>query len=163
MTDRIRYFAANPVLIILTSLFAALVVSYTSAVYLPYSAWSLFYNIPVGVAFLIFAFDRLQTLGMRPLLAYALDGALIAAAVTRMFVLVPIYSGHSLFLTYFLVTANTRLARLTAFAVLVQVAIVKWVLADWTFVGGVVLGVVAGLGYQAIVSMRAARLERSFD
>jgi hypothetical protein len=42
----------------------------------------------------VFAFDRLQTLGTRRLLAYALDGALIAAAVTRMFVLVPIYSGH---------------------------------------------------------------------
>jgi hypothetical protein len=108
----------------------------------------LFCNIPVGVAFIVFGFDRLQGLGKTGLIAYALDAVLITTAITRMVVLVPFYSGHSLFLAYFLVTAVSRASRLTAVAVLVQVAIVKWMLADWTFVGGVVLGLAAALVYR---------------
>jgi hypothetical protein len=42
MTAQLRRFAANPILILTTILLAALVVSYTSAVYLRYSAWTLF-------------------------------------------------------------------------------------------------------------------------
>jgi hypothetical protein len=70
-----------------------------------------------------------------------------------------------LFLAYFLVTANTRLARLTAFAVLVQVAVVKWMLGDWTFVGSVVLGVGVGVGYRWIsgMTMPSVHLQQLFD
>ncbi len=154
LPDHLRGFAANPILVLTISGIAALVVSYVSVCYLRFSTWTLFYNIPVGVAFLVFSFDRLHVLGRQPLTAYALDAVLLATAITRMFVLVPLYSGHTLFLVYFLGTAHTRLARLIAFAVLVQVAIVKLMLADGTFVGGAALATAAVFLYRALQQMR---------
>lgn len=158
--ERVRGLAANPVLVLVTSALAAAVVSYISVRYLRFSAWTLFYNIPVGVVFLVFCFDRMHVLGRQSPLAYALDVILIAAAVTRAFVLVPIYSGHTLFLVYFVGTAHTRLARLIAFAVLIQVVIVKIMLGDGTLIGGTVLAAAAVLIYRALTGAQTrAHLE----
>jgi hypothetical protein len=156
MLPRLRRLAANPVLILTVSAVASLVVSYISVFYLRFSAWTLFYNLPVGVAFLVFCFDRLLVLGRQPLAAYALDAILLAVAITRMFVLVPFYSGHTVFLVYFVGTAHTPLARLVAFAVLVQVAIVKVMLGDGTLISGALLAAAAVFVYRTLAGGHSA-------
>jgi hypothetical protein len=156
MLERVRSLAANPLLVLSIGAVAALVVSYISVRYLRYDAWTLFYNIPVGVAFLVFCFDRLHVLGRQRFIAYALDALdalLLMAAITRMFVLVPFYSGHTLFLVYFLLTAQLRLARLVAFAVLVQVVIVKIMLTDGTLIGGAMLAAAAAFVYRVLTKV----------
>jgi hypothetical protein len=153
MLERLHGLAANALLIFPICAVAALVVSYISVRYLRYDAWTLFYNIPVGVAFLVFCFDRLHVFGRQPFTAYVLDAILLLAAITRMFVLVPFYSGHTLFLVYFLLTAHLRLARLVAFAVLVQVVIVKIMLTDVTLIGGAVLAAGMAFVYRALTKV----------
>lgn len=58
----------------------------------------------------------------------------------------PIVSGHSLFLTYVMLTTRSWVARLTAVLVLIEVIYLKaFVWRDPTLIGGIVVGIFAAL------------------
>jgi hypothetical protein len=69
---------------------------------------------------------------------------------------VPLISGHALFLTYSLLSARSRVAQITAFAVLLQVIYLK--LFVWhdliTPSGGILLGSGAALLRQYFLAIR---------
>ena len=73
---------------------------------------------------------------------------------------VPYVSGHALFLTYCALTSRSRVARLTAAAVMLQVIYLKYVVwHDWvSSTGGIVLGVAA-----AFIRRRRAPLSRGLQ
>lgn len=105
-----------------------------------------YYFAPVGVPFVCFLADRLQYPGL-PLL----DVPVVILALLRAAFPIPLISGHSLFLTYALLTTRTWVARITAVAVLAQVVYLKaFAWHDATIVGGAALGVAAAWAYRTV-------------
>jgi hypothetical protein len=104
----------------------------------------IYYFAPVGVPFVCFLADRLQYPGLPLLDVPVLILALLRAAFT-----IPLISGHSLFLTYALLTTRTWVASITAVVVLVQVVYLKvFAWHDVTIVGGATLGLAAAWLYR---------------
>lgn len=97
-----------------------------------------FYFAPIGVPFILFVFDRAEQ--WRTSL-WLIDFPVIVLALLRSAYPIPIVSGHSLFLTYALLTTRSWVARLAALVILVQVIILKtFVWHDVTLLGGVLVG-----------------------
>ncbi|HKQ53751.1 MAG TPA: hypothetical protein VJT74_15350 [Pyrinomonadaceae bacterium] len=73
------------------------------------------------------------------------DALITGTAIWRALGHVPYVSGHSLFLTYSVLTARSRVLRLTAAVVLLQVIYLKYVVwHDWvSSTGGIILGAAA--------------------
>jgi ABC-type Co2+ transport system permease subunit len=105
--------------------------------------WQIIYNVPVAVVFCAFVLDRLAKAEERQCWQWLLDVAVIALALLRAKVPVPFLSGHALFLTYALLTANFGITRLLALAVLGQVAYLKIQWGDLGLVGAILLGSLA--------------------
>ena len=83
--------------------------------------------------------------------AWALDLAVLILALTRAVIRIPLISGHAIFLVYCWLTARSKVARITAVLVLVQVAYLKiFVTHDNALFGGVIAGCLAALGYRRI-------------
>lgn len=111
----------------------------------------LYYFVPIGIPFVAFLFDRAEQYGSISRLSWAVDLAVLIPALTRAFVRLPLISGHALFLVYSLLTSQSRVARITAGLVLVQVAYLKiFVTRDTALVGGVIMGCLAALVYQRV-------------
>jgi hypothetical protein len=109
----------------------------------------LYYFTPIGIPFVAFLFDRTEQYGSVSMASWAIDLAVLIPALTRAFVRLPFISGHALFLVYCLLTARSKVARLTAVLVLLQVAYLKiFVTHDTALVGGVILGCLAALVYR---------------
>ncbi len=75
-----------------------------------------------------------------------LDIPIISLALLRSIFLIPLISGHALFLTYALFTARMRVTRVLAAIILLEVAwfkIFAW--HDTTIIGGVCVGFGAAL------------------
>lgn len=100
-----------------------------------------FYFAPIGVPFIAFLFDRAEH--WREVNRF-MDIPIVALALLRSAYPIPLISGHSLFLTYALLTGRSWVARLTALLILAQVITLKtFVWHDSTLLGGIVLGGVA--------------------
>lgn len=100
-----------------------------------------YYFAPIGVPFIAFLFERAERW---PDASWLMDIPLVIVSFTRAVFPIPFISGHALFLSYALLTTRTRVARWTALAVLIQVALVKiFVWHDPTILGGIVLGILA--------------------
>lgn len=111
----------------------------------------LYYVLPVGVPFVAWGLDRLATWRRWRVGHRAIDAVVVAVSLSRAFTAVLPASGHALFLTYAVGTAGGWAVRLTALAVLVQVAYLKlWAWGDPTFWPGVALGVVAIVSFRAL-------------
>jgi hypothetical protein len=68
---------------------------------------------------------------------------------------IPFISGHALFLTYALLTTQTRLARWTAIIILIQVAAIKiFVWHDPTLLGGITVGILAAWANRSLSGSR---------
>jgi hypothetical protein len=106
--------------------------------------------VPIAVPFVAFGLDRLENFNQTTLAQRILDAFILALAILRNFVEIPLVSGHALFLTYALFSARTNLARITAAIVLLIVVIMKWY--NWhdfyTPTGGFLLGAVAAVLYR---------------
>jgi hypothetical protein len=109
----------------------------------------LYYFTPIGIPFVAFLFDRAEQYGSVSTASWAIDLAVLIPALTRAFVRLPFVSGHALFLVYCLLTARSKVARITALLVLSQVAYLKiFVTHDTALIGGVVVGCLTALVYR---------------
>ncbi len=139
--SRVKTFIFHPIFVLCLSLLAALL-------FVAFAIWKyegewwdllVFYFAPIGMPFVAFLFDRAQH---RDKIRWWIDGPVVGLALLRSAYPIPIVSGHSLFLTYALLTSRSWVARLTAFIVLLQVIYLKtFVWHDATLIGGIIVGV----------------------
>ena len=109
----------------------------------------LYYFTPIGIPFVAFLFDRLERQTHVSKLTWVIDLVVVLLALIRAFVRLPLVSGHTLFLVYCLLTARSKVARITAVLVLLQVAYLKlFVTHDTALFGGIVAGCLAAWIYQ---------------
>lgn len=105
------------------------------------------YIVPIIVPFVAFLFDRAERLRQFTLTGFGIDACIVGTALGRALGQVPFVSGHTLFLTYCLLSARTRVARVTAALVLLQTCYLKYFV--WhdplTSTSGIVLGALAAL------------------
>jgi len=106
----------------------------------------LYYHAPIAFAFVIYLFDRArQRHAIRPR-RWAIEASVVGLALSRTLMPVPFISGHALFLTYFILTASSQIARWVAVLVMLDVIYVKLVFVqDLTLLGGVAVGLLAAL------------------
>jgi hypothetical protein len=104
-----------------------------------------FYTLPIIVPFVAFLFDRAARFWEAGWFELAIDGAVVVISILRAMGVVPFVSGHVLFLTYAIARPGSRLTRITALIVLLQVFYLK--LFVWhdpvTPVTGIMLGLFA--------------------
>lgn len=101
----------------------------------------LYYFTPIGIPFVAFLFDRAEMHAAASASSWAVDVFVLIPALTRVFIRIPLISGHALFLTYCLLTSRSTVARTTAFLVLLQVAYLKiFVTHDTALIGGIFAG-----------------------
>lgn len=106
-----------------------------------------FYVAPIVIPFVAFIFDRAERIRQLTAIHFIIDGLVIGTAMWRVIGHVPYVSGHSLFLTYALLSARSRVAQITAAIVMLQVIYLKYIVwGDWvTSTTGIVLGSMAAL------------------
>ena len=111
----------------------------------------LYYFTPIGIPFIAFLFDRAERNVFASKAAWGIDAVILGLSLVRSVILIPIISGHALFLTYSLLTSQSKLARITAILVLLEVAYLKiFIWSDPTLIGGVIVGALAALLYWRI-------------
>ena len=141
LVSRVKSLVFHPLFVLCVSVGAALL-------FVVFAMWRyegewrdllVFYFAPIGVPFVAFLFDRAQH---RREIRWWIDIPVVGLALLRSAYPIPLVSGHSLFLTYALLTSRSWVARLTAFIVLLQVIYLKtFVWHDATLIGGIVVGV----------------------
>jgi hypothetical protein len=112
------------------------------------------YVLPIIVPFVAFVFDRAKHFPETALVELIVDIAVVGTSIMRVIGDVPLVSGHALFLTYAIARPGTRLTRITAALVMLQVIYLKFfVWHDWvTPITGITLGLLA-----AFIVRRLAR------
>jgi hypothetical protein len=111
----------------------------------------LYYFVPIAVPFVTFLFDRAEHHPVTSTVSWAVDLAILIPALARALVRIPFLSGHALFLTYCLLTARSKVARITAALVLLQVAYLKiFVTHDTALIGGIIVGYLASLLFRQV-------------
>jgi hypothetical protein len=107
-----------------------------------------FYVVPIVVPFVAFIFDRAERLHEVHLFQLVTDALIIGLAMGRVVGNVPYISGHTLFLTYALLTARSRVLLVTAGMVMLHAVYLKYIVwHDWvTSTVGIVLGTLAAFG-----------------
>jgi hypothetical protein len=144
-----RPFIFHPLIVLGLSLTgAALYALYATLRFPGDSLWGqYFYVTPIVVPFAAFLFDRAAR--RRKVNAFQLiaDALVVATAMWRALGHVPYISGHTLFLTYALLSTRSRVAQITAGVVMLQVIYLKYIVwGDWiTSTNGIVLGILAAL------------------
>jgi hypothetical protein len=122
-------------------LFAALLSAVSTG---EYRRMYLYYFVPVVVPFVMFTCDRIAHWNEFNRFGHLLDFNVIALAALRAGVPMPFVSGHTLFLAYAIMTAQTHLTRIAAVLVMLQVLYLKAIVwNDHTFIGGILLGSIA--------------------
>jgi hypothetical protein len=118
------------------------------------------YVLPIIVPFVAFIFDRAKTFRDASLVELVIDSAVVVASIMRMLSLMPFVSGHALFLTYAIARPGSRLTKITAALVMLQVIYMKFVLwHDWvTPVAGTILGLLAASIVRRFQRQKIARL-----
>jgi hypothetical protein len=123
----------------------------------------LYYLVPITVPFVAFLFDRAESPSRLTIVALAIDVLVIGIALARSAGHVPFVSGHALFVTYALLSTRSRVARVSAAIVMIQVLFLKLFL--WhdvvSLAGGIVLGsVTAGVSRWYVAKISESRLRR---
>ena len=148
-----RQFLFHPVTVLFVSILAAGI--FAVFIHLLFDGdlrWFLmYYFVPIGIPFVAFLFDRAEQSGSISLVSWLIDLAVLLPALARAFIRIPLVSGHALFLVYSLLTSRAKVARITAFLVLLQVAYLKiFVTHDTALVGGVIVGGLAALLHRRV-------------
>lgn len=103
---------------------------------------SLFYVVPIIVPFVCFLFERAEHWRKASRTKVICDVIIVALAIGRVVANVPLVSGHTLFLSYAILTTRSRVVLATAAVVLLQVVYLKYFI--WhdfiTSTTGIVLG-----------------------
>ncbi len=105
------------------------------------------YVVPVVVPCVAFLFDRVERILTENIGQRTIDVTVVAAATMRMMGLLPLLSGHALFLTYAVIRPGSPLTRITAGGLMIEVIYLK--LFVWhdpaSPAVGVILGCLAGI------------------
>lgn len=145
-----RRFLFHPATVLIVSLVAAAIFAVLVAILFDgdFRWYLLYYFTPIGIPFVAFLFDRAEHYEHTSMAAWAIDLAVLIPALTRAFVRLPLVSGHALFLTYCLFATESKVARITAVLVLLQVAYLKiFVTHDTALFGGILAGCLAAFFY----------------
>jgi len=86
----------------------------------------LVYTLPIIVPFVAFLFDRAQRVWETGWLELMIDLAVVATSILRAMGVVPLVSGHALFLTYAIARPGSRVTKITALIVMLQVIYLKF-------------------------------------
>lgn len=118
------------------------------------------YVLPIIVPFTAFIFDRARHFPDAALIELIVDSAVVVTSIMRMLGVVPFVSGHALFLTYAIARPGTRLTKITAALVMLQVIYMKLFL--WhdrvSPVAGTILGLLAACIVWRFTRQKLARL-----
>jgi len=105
------------------------------------------YFMPVGIPFIAYMFDRMESWRSLHPAQRAVDLFVLALSLVRVAISVPLVSGHALFLTHALLSSRSWIVRGTAVVVLLEVGYLKIFIFhdDITLVGGGILGCITAL------------------
>ena len=148
-----RQYLFHPVTVLLVSMMTAAI--FALFVTLRFDGefrwYLLYYFTPIGIPFVAFLFDRAEHYAQASIAAWGVDLVVLILALARAFFLVPLVSGHALFLSYCLLTSSSKVARISAVLVLLQVAYLKiFVTHDSALYGGLVVGWLAAILYRQL-------------
>lgn len=106
---------------------------------------SFLYVVPIVVPFVAFLFDRTERFRQSFFIQHLADIVVVGTAMGRVLGNIPFVSGHTLFLTYALLTSRSLVVRITAALVMLQTIYLKYfVWHDFvTSTNGIVLGTLA--------------------
>lgn len=139
-----RSFIFHPLVILIVSLIFASIYATYAALRFPADTLPghLSYVVPIIIPFVAFLFDRAERFRQYAIIQLVVDLLIIGTALGRVVGNVPLVSGHTLFLTYCLLSTRSMVPRFTAAIVLLQVMYLKYfVWHDWTTsTSGIVLG-----------------------
>ena len=111
----------------------------------------LYYFAPLVIPFVAYVFDRLKNWDTLHNAQRLMDILVLIVSLMRMFIAVPLISGHALLLTYIALSTQGWLSRVTAALVLLEVFYIKIFLCnDMTFFGGTLIGILAALLFRWI-------------
>lgn len=118
------------------------------------------YVLPIIIPCVSFIFDRARHFSAATLSELTIDGAVVVTSFLRMMSLVPLVSGHALFLTYAIARPGSRLTKITATLVMLQVIYLKFLVwHDWVSpITGTILGLSAALIVRRFGPKTIARL-----
>jgi hypothetical protein len=153
---RIRSSLFHPVVVLLLSIAGALL--YAVWVTWRFGGQNLqsqyLYVIPIVVPFLSFLLDRSERFNRASVAGLAIDFLVVGTSMMRVIGHVPYISGHTLFLSYAIVGPASRVTRITASLVMLEVIYLKYFV--WhdpiTSSAGIVLGTIA-----AVIARRFGR------
>jgi len=108
----------------------------------------LWYQTPVGFAFVLFTLDRWRTRLVRLPLDWISDAVVLLVSISRTITWFLPLSGHTLFLTYAIFTGQSKLIRGVALVVLTEAVVIKhfWLNDDSTPWVGMIVGLLASIG-----------------
>lgn len=111
-----------------------------------------YYVVPIVVPFVIFLFNRLEIFRQSKMPRLIIDAIVVITAMWRVIGDVPYISGHTLFLSYCVLTLDYKIGRILAGIILLEVLFLKFfVWNDWvTTITGIVLGTIAAIIYKRI-------------
>lgn len=142
-----RSFIFHPLVVLIVSLIVASIYATYAALRFPADILPahLSYVLPIIIPFAAFLFDRAERLRQYAIIQLVVDLLIIGTALGRVVGNVPLVSGHTLFLTYCLLSTRSIVPRFTAAIVLLQVIYLKYfVWHDWTTsTSGILLGAFA--------------------
>lgn len=103
------------------------------------------YVLPIIVPCVAFIFDRAKHFSNATLVELILDSAVVITSFMRMMGVVPLVSGHALFLAYAIARPGSKLTKITAALVMLQVIFLKFfVWHDWVSpLTGIALGLLS--------------------
>lgn len=142
----------QPLSILLISLTSALIYSIYAT--LRFSGDKLlnqyYYVVPIVISFVIFLLNHFENFRQKTLTQWIVDFMVVLTAMWRVIGDVPYVSGHTLFLTYCILTLNLDIGRIFTAIVMFEVLYLKFfVWNDWiSAIIGIVLGTIAAIIYK---------------
>ena len=114
------------------------------------------YVLPIIVPFVAFLFDRGAQLRTAGWPEWVIDFIVVVASILRALGVIPLISGHALFLTYAIARPGSRLTKVTALIVMLQVLYLK--IFVWHDQVTPFTGIAAGLTAAMLVRGLGARM-----
>jgi hypothetical protein len=116
------------------------------------------YVLPIIVPFISFLFDRARRISDVSWFEFLIDAAVVTVSIMRMLGQVPYISGHALFLSYAIARPGSRLTRVMAALVMLQVLYLK--LFVWHDMITPATGTALGLAAAMILLFKRGSWER---
>lgn len=117
-----------------------------------------YYVVPIVVPFVIFLLNRAANFRQRKFTQWIIDLLVILTAMWRVIGDVPYVSGHTLFLTFCILTLDLNFGRILAAIIMLEVLCLKILIwNDWvTAITGIVLGTIAAIIYKGFSNFKRA-------